>query len=192
MKKFKICPSCGTQNPPTVFECINCEADLTSVRATDGEITDIRQAVKAEKYRICECGAKNPPSARKCIECGEDISDIMPTEEKNSQKFLLTDSIYTFEITETPVIIGRESAMKDYLCSHGYVSRKHAEFTVSDGKLYVKNISRSNGTYINNIKIDNELHELKDGDEISLGGCTINGKRQSDAVYLTVRTKNCT
>ena len=35
MNKYKICPSCGTKNPPTVLECITCETDLTAVRAVD-------------------------------------------------------------------------------------------------------------------------------------------------------------
>ena len=39
MNKYKICPSCGTKNPPTVLECIICETDLTAVRAVDEFVT---------------------------------------------------------------------------------------------------------------------------------------------------------
>lgn len=31
MEKYKICPTCGIQNPPTMLECIECETDLTGV-----------------------------------------------------------------------------------------------------------------------------------------------------------------
>ncbi|MDR1796560.1 MAG: FHA domain-containing protein [Clostridiales Family XIII bacterium] len=37
LEKYKICPSCGEKNPPTVFECRNCEADLTRVRVVGPE-----------------------------------------------------------------------------------------------------------------------------------------------------------
>lgn len=37
MEKYKICPSCKTKNPPALFECMNCEADLTGVKITDEE-----------------------------------------------------------------------------------------------------------------------------------------------------------
>ena len=35
MEKYKICPSCKTKNPPALFECMSCEADLTGVKITD-------------------------------------------------------------------------------------------------------------------------------------------------------------
>ena len=35
MEKFKICPVCGMHNKPNMIECIGCETDLTSVKATD-------------------------------------------------------------------------------------------------------------------------------------------------------------
>lgn len=200
MDKYKICPSCGTHNPPTVFECIECETDLTSVRAVD-ETTEQIQAESHSKMpsgkmvRICECGARNLPSARKCSECGEDISDIVPTpdiEEKVHYIFTSTDGEYAFELTELSVIIGRENVMKEYLSFKNYVSRNHAEITITDGKLYIKNLSKANGTYVNNEKLDDKLHELHDGDELSLGGCVVNGNRQANAAYFLVRIGSCT
>ena len=37
MEKYKICPSCGTKNEPTLLECVNCETDLTRIKITDEE-----------------------------------------------------------------------------------------------------------------------------------------------------------
>lgn len=37
MEKYKICPSCKAKNPPALFECMNCESDLTRVKITDEE-----------------------------------------------------------------------------------------------------------------------------------------------------------
>lgn len=81
--------------------------------------------------------------------------------------------------------------MKEYLSSKSYVSRNHAEITISDGKLIIKNLSKANGTYVNNNKLDDELNELHDGDELSLGGCVVNGSRQTNAAYFFVRIGTC-
>ena len=199
MNKYKICPSCGTHNPPTVFECIECETNLTSVRAVDEDSEKLQAENKentssGKMVRICDCGAKNLPSARKCSECGEDISDILPTldaEEKVHYVLTSTDGEYAFELTETSAIIGRENVMKEYLSAKSYVSRNHAEITITDNKLYIKNLSNANGTYVNNEKLDDELHELHDGDELSLGGCVVNGNRQANAAYFLVRIGTC-
>jgi len=200
MSKYKICPLCGTHNLPTIFECIECETDLTSVRAVDELSEQMNTGAKTvqttgKMIRLCDCGAKNPPSARKCSECGEDISDIIPTpdKEETAVHYVLTstDGKYAFELNESSVIIGRESVMKEYLSSKSYVSRNHAELSFSDGKLYIKNLSKANGTYVNNVKIDDEVHELHDGDAVSLGGCEINGKRQENAAYFLVRISSC-
>ena len=202
MSKYKICPSCGTHNSPTVFECIDCGTDLTAVHAVDESSEQVqpeqpKNTSGGKMVRICDCGAKNLPSARKCNECGEDISDIMPTAdteetEENIHYILASaDGEYVFEISETPITVGRENVMKEYLSSKSYVSRNHAEFTLSDGKLYVKNLSRANGTYLNNVKLDDEPHELHNGDVLSLGGCEINGSRQANAAYFNVRISSC-
>lgn len=199
MNKYKICPSCGTKNPPTVLECITCETDLTAVRAVDESSEKLQTEPSTDSksgkiVRICDCGAKNLPSARKCSQCGEDLSDILPTpdqEETMHYRFVSEDGVYTYEMTENKIIIGRENIMKEYLTSKNYVSRNHAEITISDGKLYVKNLSKANGTYINNIKMDDDLHELCDGDKLSLGGCEVQGSRQTNAAYFLVRIGSC-
>ena len=199
MNKYKICPSCGTHNPPTVFECIECETDLTAVRAVDEDSEKI-QTEKSEKttggkmVRICDCGARNLPSARKCSVCGEDISDILPVpSDEENLRYVLTsaDGEYAFEITDAAVVIGRENAMREYLSPKIYVSRNHAELTISDGRLMIKNLSKANGTYVNNNKLGDDLQELKDGDELSQGGCVVNGSRQANAAYFLVRIGSC-
>lgn len=197
MDKYKICPSCGTHNPPTIFECIECETDLTAVRAVD----DCSEQLQAETniasgkmVRVCDCGVKNLPSSRKCSGCGEEISDIIPIPDVEETAYYIlasTDGEYVFEVTENQFVIGREKIMKEYLCSKNYVSRSHAEITISDSKLYVRNLSQANGTYINNVRIDDEPHELHDGDELSLGGCEINGNRQMNAAYFILRMSSC-
>ena len=77
--------------------------------------------------------------------------------------------------------------MQEYLSSKMYVSRNHAEITLSEGRLFIRNLSRSNGTYVNNQRIDDEIHELHEGDEVAFGGFVLNGEMQSEAAYFHVR-----
>ena len=59
--------------------------------------------------------------------------------------------------------------------------------------MYVFNFSKTNYTYINNVKIeDDNPKELKDGDEIGLGGNSQNGQRQNEAAYFVIRIGSCT
>lgn len=205
MEKYKICPSCKTKNPPALFECMSCEADLTGVKITDEETEKMiaeNAAAQAEAspkkmVRVCECGAKNAPNARKCSSCDEDISDITPTpdtedETKEERSFVLSslDGRYAYTLTANDVIIGREGTMSEYLSVKSYVSRSHARITKENNELYIENLSNTNFTYVNNKKII-EKTVLQDGDEIGFGGTNINGRCQEQAAYFLVRIGQC-
>ena len=205
MEKYKICPSCMTKNPPALFECMNCEADLTGIKITDegtekmiaDNAIEQSETVSNKMVRVCECGAKNAPNARKCSSCDEDISDITPTpdtedETKEERSFVLSslDGRYAYTITADDVTIGRESTMSEYLSVKSYVSRSHARVTKENNELYIENLSNTNFTYVNNKKIT-EKTVLQDGDEIGLGGTNINGRCQEQAAYFLVRIGQC-
>ena len=139
--------------------------------------------------RICDCGAQNPSNARKCSACGEDISDILPTElEAAQEKYRLTslDGTFAYDITEDEVVVGREHELQCFLAGKSYVSRKQCRFYMQDGKLYLENLSSTNPTFVNDQQIGSTV-EVKDGDEIGLGGFCKDGKRQELAAYLLVR-----
>lgn len=209
MEKYKVCPTCGTKNPPTMIECIKCETDLTSVPIGEAKaevnndsadkLQDDTHSEAIKMVRICECGSKNPASVRKCSECGEDISDIIPvqdveTDAKDKVHFVLSslDGGYAFELSQNLTVVGRENVMKDYLAAKSFVSRKHAEFLIEADKIWVKNHSTTNHTYVNNEMIrDNEYFELHDGDVIGLGGKEINGSIQEEAAYFRMRIGTC-
>lgn len=198
MEKFKICPVCGMHNKPNMIECIGCETDLTSVKATDEATEQAKITVQEntsenleEKYvRICDCGCINSATAKKCAECGEDISDIAPIlqSENNTCKYVMTslDGEYAYEIKDGTTILGRENEMKEYLADKAYVSRQHAKIMKEDDKVYIENLSNTNFTFVNNQKIT-EKTELHIDDEIGLGGNETNGSRQSEAAYLILR-----
>lgn len=199
MEKFKICPVCGMRNKPNMIECLGCETDLTSVKATDEETEKAKSDVQEsevskpqEEYvRICDCGAVNSATAKKCVECGEDISDIAPTlnEQRSECAFVMAsvDGTYVFEIKDGEALIGREHEMKEYLMSKPYVSRQHAKLIKEADKVFIENLSGTNYTFVNNQRIVERI-ELKLDDEIGLGGNEVNGKRQDEAAYLVLRS----
>ena len=157
MEKFKICPVCGMHNKPNMIECMGCETDLTSVKATDEE-TELakgnnKQAENpsiqpTEEYvRVCDCGCVNTATAKKCVECGEDISDIAPIlqQQCESCKYAITslDDKFVYEIKPGTVVVGREHEMKEYLSNKLYVSRQHAKITREDNNIYIENLSNT-------------------------------------------------
>ena len=204
LSHYKICPNCGAHNSPKLFECEYCSTDITSVPATTDELeakkhqeeTPVQcdegaQETKAISYeRICQCGQHNEASSRKCSSCGEDISDIMPTPkaEEQQERYVLTDvdGKYSFVIPTGVILIGREQEMKDYLESKPFVSRCHAKIIKSSEGLYIENMSKTNYTFVNNRNITGERTKLSCGDEIELGGTSINGERQNGAAYFIV------
>ena len=205
MKKYKFCPSCKTKNPPDLFECLNCETDLTGIKITDEETEKMiaknaaaqTEADPKKMVRVCECGVKNAPNARKCNSCNEDISDITPTPDNEEEKidtifFVLSslDGQFAYKVTTDDITIGRENTMSEYLAVKSYVSRSHARITKVNNELFIENLSNTNFTYVNNQKI-NEKTKLQDDDEIGLGGTNLNGKCQEQAAYFLVRIGQC-
>jgi hypothetical protein len=58
--------------------------------------------------------------------------------------------------------------------------------------LTIKNCNNTNYTFVNNNLISGDVPvELKDGDEIGLGGNEQNGSRQAEAAYFLVRIGTC-
>lgn len=196
--KYKICPHCGKHCPPAAFDCEACNTDLMTVRVTDEETEKAAAAAAPvpKTVRVCEnCGLHNPSNARKCAGCGEDISDIMPVEETAAEAphFTLAslDGRYAFALSPGKTLIGKEHEMGEYLADKPFVSRKQAELTLGENKLMLLNLSRSNGTYVNNVKCGGDAVELHDGDELGLGGNSRNGQRQEGAAYFMVRIGTC-
>ena len=208
LTKFKICPECGKHNPPSLIECRYCEADLTGIRIVDSEsasertnrpqasVTPENASVEMELARICDCGEVNPPQARKCRACGEDISDIIPKQitKKAKQPFSYALKSVDGEISATIdkplIVVGREAELNEYLSTKAYVSRQHGRISVVKDKVFVENLSRTNKTFVNNVEIpDGEPIAISDGDEIGLGGKTINGNRQENAAYFVLQIK---
>ena len=206
LTKYKICPDCGKKNSPGLMVCKGCDADLMLVRIVDDDTKPeeeipaepANETEKPELVKICECGAENPPQARKCKACGEDISDIIATEKLKACEESFFYELHTLNddfsvvIDKPLIVLGRESELKDYLKNKPFVSRQHAELTVIADKVFIKNLSKTNKTFINNEEISSDTPvELHEGDEIGLGGKIVAGNRQEQAAYFLVRIGSC-
>ena len=213
MEKYKVCPVCGAHNNPLFLECSDCETDLQNAPVIDNSMAQVVQnngqptdavTVSAPMVRVCDCGVKNPVRARRCTACGDDISmivpspDILPSEVSTPtvHQYLLSslDGAFAYEIKEGTTIIGRENEIREYLSNKPYVSRKHAELNLDSvaGVLSIKNCNTTNYTFVNNTMISGDASvELKDGDEVGLGGNEQNGSRQPEAAYFQVRIGSC-
>ena len=148
----------------------------------------------AGMVRVCEeCGTPNPPNGRKCEKCGEDMSDIMPTpgaaEQRKNYLLASLDGVAALPIPEGETILGREAELSGYLGGKMYVGRRQAKICLRDGKLTIENLKATNYTFVNNQSVEGRVVELKEGDEIGLGGNSADGQRQELAAYFRVQLK---
>jgi HD-GYP domain-containing protein (c-di-GMP phosphodiesterase class II)/pSer/pThr/pTyr-binding forkhead associated (FHA) protein len=72
----------------------------------------------------------------------------------------------TFEIKEAPLTIGREDNQLIQILDQG-VSRAHAEIFRLGEMCFVRDLNSTNGTFVNDVKVTEEL--LKNGDELLIG-----------------------
>ena len=76
------------------------------------------------------------------------------------------DDKITFKIDRDNIIVGRENELKDYLAAKIFVSRRHCQFTLENGELFVEDLNSANSTYVNNKKIARKT-KLSRGDEVA-------------------------
>jgi len=74
------------------------------------------------------------------------------------------------DIKDKSVLIGRNETTSSVYIKNAFVSRKHAEFYKKGDKYYIKDLFSTNGTYLENNKIDpNVEYVLQNKNEIMLG-----------------------
>ena len=100
---------------------------------------------------------------------------VAPTSSKGAAGILGKFTILTGEragqklgLGGSGIRIGRESAICEIVLENPKVSRLHAEVVAIDGKVLLIDRNSSNGTYVNDQKIDRRV--LRDGDIIHFGG----------------------
>ena len=69
--------------------------------------------------------------------------------------------------SEFPISIGRYPE-NDIIITDNIVSRRHAVIAIEDDQLIAIDLNSTNGTYINNLKVDGQM-PLNDGELIVIG-----------------------
>lgn len=107
------------------------------------------------------------------------ISTGMEEKAAKSRKVILSasDSAYQYEVRDPMTIVGRSSAMSEYLKMKPTVSRVHARLVKEDDQLFVSDMDAMNGTYVNGIRIGTHRQALHEGDELRLGSSSERGAR---------------
>ncbi|NIP38359.1 MAG: FHA domain-containing protein [Candidatus Dadabacteria bacterium] len=77
-----------------------------------------------------------------------------------------TNVVESWRIDKDRITIGRDDT-NDIVLNNPTISRQHAEISVSNGLVSIKDLGSSNGTYINNVKMDEVTLDV--GDEIIVG-----------------------
>lgn len=164
MARVKICPNpnCGGRNAPSAPFCIEpgCGFALADVDVVDESLAEKTDSNTSEGRETAFSGMLPPDVSR------EDRA----REPASRRKAALTFPWGETEIGET-LFVGRDSSFSmlgDLLENEGYVkvSRKHAELYLEDGKLYVRDVGSTNGTFVNGQRIENRPIPLSNGDQL--------------------------
>lgn len=76
------------------------------------------------------------------------------------------DEAYTLDRS---LSIGREDR-NGIVLGDPFLSKRHAQFTVKDGKVFLEDLKSRNGTFVNGNRLKNEeVIALSDGDKIKMG-----------------------
>jgi hypothetical protein len=161
--RVKICPNpnCGGKNAPGAPFCIEpgCGFALAGVDVVDESLAEKIEPDTSDG-REALSGMLSPAASH------EDQADERASQRKAALAFPWGKT----EIGET-LFVGRDSSFSmlgHILENEGYVkvSRKHAELYLEDGKLYVRDMGSTNGTFVNGQRIENRPISLSNGDQL--------------------------
>lgn len=202
------CDTCGRQMNGIAMVKTKAEAQLAKLLSLNSENAEKPKEEAPELVRVCPvCHTVNPGMARKCQKCHEDISDVervpenheevsspkeIPVEKapaledtpKEFPEIMSLDGKKALSISSESNVIGREGLLQDYLDSHAWVSRRHAEILIKCDGIYIKDLNSTNGTFVDGTRLlEGEEKLLTDNAEIGLGDDGLKG-HLDDASYF--------
>ena len=121
------------------------------------------------KCKICPvCNVKNRIDDMICKEC---LSSMDSVEEVDCSQVEKNHITLQYENTSIEIKdgdnVGREAKASDILKDFPTASRQHAKFELISGKWFITDLESTNGTYLNDIRIEsNKKIEIKNGNSI--------------------------
>lgn len=147
------CRTCGSDSPPEARFCSNCGASLAD---PTGDTTTMIPVAAEDGPRSVEL-TDQERAAAKTLAAGNALL-IVNRGPGDSNRFLIDSDITN---------VGRHPE-SDIFLDDITVSRHHAKFVRSGGKLYLEDLGSLNGTYVNRTLLDGRT-VLREGDEIQIG-----------------------
>lgn len=169
---IKICPVCNTQNHTDAKFCIKCKGYILEEPVIE-ETNDSAIGVENIEYiiRCSDCGAENDCGRERCVKCGSWLPRTYEPKHKNSnfELRLRTPRGECMIICSEKTYIGRD-CQSYMLGTDKYVNPIHFSVTYSNGKFYISDLGSRNGTFVNNVKVEQQvLTIIKSGDLIEVG-----------------------
>jgi hypothetical protein len=78
-----------------------------------------------------------------------------------------SQQIATYLVTDNPLTIGRDPAQALAIIQEAIVSKLHCSIFYRDGRIFIKDLNSTNGTFVNEEKVSER--ELHDNDVVFLG-----------------------
>lgn len=149
--------------PPVVPE----ESVATEVGDRDESVGDFGVASQSKEEDMKDdSGWPSTEHIPVPVAAAEPEEAALPGEQPQVQLMLLDGSSRTYEVQLGSNILGR-SAQADFRLPDSGVSRQHAEIVWNGEEAFVVDLQSTNGTTVNDTKIDNWM--LADGDVITIG-----------------------
>jgi FHA domain len=155
-------PRYTTDSGPAVDLRQQVQALAADIRSDDPDFADKAHEIEADlDQTVTDLGARGFQSSRfgGLLE-GLELALVRADGPSKGKRF---------EITKTPLLIGRSSG--DMVIADRRVSSKHAQLDIAGPRVYtLKDLASTNGTTVNDRPIS--VGHLQDGDVISFGGVT--------------------
>jgi len=168
----------------SVKKCFNCGFDLNdddSVCPMCGKPISVKKEYKkvevVEQRILPKNNAKNERYAQSDdFTVNEDENGLVTVfRAKSSVKHsaYLKNGSESIFLDHFPFRIGKQIDIVDYQIQNNAVSRKHADLIKEQGKYYLIDLGSTNGTFLNNRKIQTGVREeLHSGDKVSFANAT--------------------
>jgi pSer/pThr/pTyr-binding forkhead associated (FHA) protein len=145
------------------------EADPNRTQMASAPSLNVTQTIAPVQCPICK--TFNPAGEGFCVECGLIFQSALPEDAFGAPAVhlpCLVDSSGSEHFLRPGAnLVGREG---DVLIQDGRVSRRHAEITLDEGRVSVRDLGSSNGTTANGEPVGDEPVVLADGDEVVFAG----------------------
>jgi len=184
----KSCATCGFENLDDAIYCESCGAKITGLVSppvvptpgpspqqppagptTPPQSVEPTPTAPKTKVKCSLCGTENDSTAPFCDNCGAKLSGVAAAPAGPSAPIskLILPQGDEISIMSYPRTFGRSDFLR--FDKSDYISRKHFEISMENGKYFILDLGSTNGTNLNGAELTGKT-ELKSGDSIELAG----------------------